>query len=244
MPTSATRERVSGEHRPWPAPQSACSMRMTWSELLFAHWPVDAAQVRRRLPRGLELDTFDGRAWLGVVPFQMSDVALRGWPALPGLSRFPELNVRTYVTRGAKPGVWFFSLDAASALAVAVAKKWFYLPYFRARMRCAAQGDVVDYASERTHRGAPPAQFRARYGPVSAARHAERGTLEHWLIERYCLYTATPSGRILRGEIDHAPWSLHDARAEIEFDTMARASEIEVPATAPLLHFADTQRVV
>jgi uncharacterized protein YqjF (DUF2071 family) len=219
-------------------------MRMTWSELLFAHWPVAAHVVARRLPRGLELDTFDGRAWLGVVPFRMSDVALRGLPALPGASQFPELNVRTYVTCGDKHGVWFFSLDAANALAVAAARRWFHLPYFRARMSCTAQGDSVEYASERTHRGAPPARFRARYKPISSARTAERGTLEHWLVERYCLYAAAPNGRILRGEIDHAPWSLHDAQAEIQVDTMARASGFELPAVAPLLHFAAAQQVV
>jgi uncharacterized protein YqjF (DUF2071 family) len=219
-------------------------MRMTWSELLFAHWPIAADAVAARLPRGLQLDTFEDRAWLGVVPFQMSDVALRRWPALPGLSRFPEINVRTYVTCGEKPGVWFFSLDAASSLAVAAARRWFHLPYFRARMSCVARGDVVEYASERSHRGAPAARFRARYGPVSPARHAAPGTLEHWLVERYCLYAAQPDGRVLRGEIDHAPWTLHDARAEIEVDTMAGAARLELPATAPLLHFADPQRVV
>jgi uncharacterized protein YqjF (DUF2071 family) len=219
-------------------------MRMTWSELLFAHWPIDAETIARALPAGLELDTFDGRAWLGVVPFRMSDVGLRRFPSLPGLAEFPELNVRTYVARDGKPGVWFFSLDAANALAVHAARGWFRLPYFHARMSCVRSGDAIEYSSERTHTGAPPAEFRARYAATSKPRTAASGTLEHWLVERYCLYAATPAGRILRGEIDHAPWTLRDARAEIERNTVARAAGFELPDEEPLLHFAEVQRVV
>ena len=126
-------------------------MFQRWHELLFAHWPVPAEPLRARLPAGLELDTFEGEAWLGVVPFRMSAVRLRGAPALPGVSAFPELNLRTYVRRGEQRGVWFFSLDAASALAVRAARLWFHLPYFEARMTCDGRADGVHYRSERTH---------------------------------------------------------------------------------------------
>jgi uncharacterized protein YqjF (DUF2071 family) len=213
-------------------------MAQTWHDLLFAHWPVDAATMRTHVPRELELDTFDGAAWLGVVPFRMSGLRLRGLPGLPGVRTFPELNLRTYVTRGDRPGVWFFSLDAASPIAVAVARAWFDLPYFRARMRSTARGDEVEYASERTHPGAAPAAFRGTYGPSGPVQLAHRGTLEHWLTERYCLYARSPGGSIRRGEIHHAPWPLQSARARIAQDTIAQAEGFPIPARAPHLLFA------
>ena len=206
---------------------------------------MDPGILAPTLPAGLALDTRDGAAWLGVVPFRMSGVRLRGLPALPGARAFPELNVRTYVVAGGRPGVWFHSLDAANPLAVAVARAWFHLPYVRAEMRCEAAGDGVVYASRRTHRGAPPASFRARYGPTSAPRRARPGSLEHWLTERYCLYAASPRG-LLRGEIHHAPWPLQDARAEITEQTVAAAAGVDLaaPCAPPVLHFARRLDVV
>ena len=121
-------------HRPWPLPTGPWIMSQSWHDLLFAHWPIDASHLRPLIPAALEIDKFQGEAWIGVVPFRMSGVRLRATPALPTLSAFPELNVRTYVTHGGKPGVWFFSLDAANAIAVSVARAWFHLPYFNARM--------------------------------------------------------------------------------------------------------------
>ena len=178
-------------------------MFQRWHELLFAHWPVPAEPLRARLPAGLELDTFEGEAWLGVVPFRMSAVRLRGAPALPGVSAFPELNLRTYVRRGEQRGVWFFSLDAASALAVRAARLWFHLPYFEARMTCDGRADGVHYRSERTHRGAPAAALVARYAPRAAVELARPGSLEHFLTARYCLFAATLRGALLRGDIHH-----------------------------------------
>ena len=212
-------------------------MAQSWHDLLFAHWPVEPSVVAALLPPGLTLDTHEGCAWIGVVPFRMSGIRLRGLPPVPGTSAFPELNVRTYVTDGTKPGVWFFSLDAANALAVTVARVWFHLPYFRARMRGDASGDDIDYSSVRTHGGAQPGEFRARYGPTGAVYAAASGTLEHWLTERYCLYAQSPRG-LLRGEIHHVPWPLQPAWAEIETNTIAAASGITLPDTEPLLHFA------
>jgi uncharacterized protein YqjF (DUF2071 family) len=174
----------------------------------------------------------------------MSGVRLRATPSLPGLSAFPELNVRTYVTQENRPGVWFFSLDAASRLAVAVARIWFHLPYFRARMSCAPHGEHVTYASIRKHVGAPPAELIGRYGPRGGAFCARAGTLEHWLTERYCLYTRDRRGELLRGEIHHRPWVLEPAESALERNTMAAGHGIDLPAGAPHLLFARHQSVI
>ena len=171
-------------------------MRMSWHDLLFAHAPVPVAALRAVVPAGLELDTFDGTAWLGVVPFRMTRVGPRVLPPLPGLHAFPELNVRTYVKGGGHAGVWFFSLDAANRAAVWTARRFFHLPYFRAEMSCRPDGDGIAYASERTHPDAPPAALRGRYRPVGDVYTTRRGDLDHWLTERYCLYAARPDGAV------------------------------------------------
>ena len=225
-------------HRPWPVPERRWIMSQRWHNLLFAHWPVEPASVRATLPEGLELDTFDGRAWIGLVPFRMSRVALRGVPRMPGAHRFPELNVRTYVRRGDRGGVWFYSLDAAHPLAVAVARTFFHLPYFRARMSLARSGPSIDYRSERTHRGAALAALRAAYRPTGPVQLAEPGSLDHWLTERYCLYTRGRRGRLLRGEIAHDPWPLQPAEAEFSVQTVTGAAGFGVEGSPHLAYAA------
>lgn len=195
-------------------------MRMKWHDLLFAHWRADPRRLRELLPHGLELDLFAGEAWIGVVPFRMSDVAPRMLPAIPGLSAFPELNVRTYVTRDEKPGVFFFSLDATNPIAVRAARMAFYLPYMDARISLRNDADTYHYASQRTHRREATAEFVGSYRPTSSCWLSEPGTLEHWLTARYCLYAADRRHRVYRGEIDHPPWSLQWATCEIELNTM------------------------
>ena len=219
-------------------------MAQTWHDLLFAHWPIPIAALRSQIPASLEIDTFDGAAWLAVVPFRMSGVRLRGTPPIPWLSSFPELNVRTYVKRDGKPGVWFFSLDAANAIAVTIARSWFHLPYFRAVMQIQERDDRYVYSSVRNHRGAPPAELSVKYRSIGPAQSPAPGTLEHFLAERYCLYTANASGRLIRGEIHHDPWPLQLAEAEFSENTMARAAGIDLPDAPPLLHFAARQEVV
>ena len=147
------------------APRQPWIMRMRWADLLFAHWPMDPAILRPLVAPDLDLDTFDGRAWLGIVPFRMEAVAPRGLPAVPRLSVFPELNVRTYVTHQGRPGVWFLSLDAASPLTVIGARRWFHLPYVHARMTALRDGDGVVYRSTRCDRSVRGATFEGRYGP-------------------------------------------------------------------------------
>jgi uncharacterized protein YqjF (DUF2071 family) len=196
-------------------------MAQRWHDVLFLHWAVRPDALRPLVPTGLELDTRDGTAYLGVVPFRMTGVRLRWTPPLPWLSAFSELNVRTYVAREGKPGVFFFSLDAANPVAVAVARLWYHLPYFRARMSCAPEAGGIRYASRRTHARAPAAEFRGGYAPAGPAAEAAPGSLEAWLTERYCLYAADRGGRIRRGEIHHDPWPLQPARADIEVNAMA-----------------------
>ena len=225
-------------HRPWPLPSGPWVMVQTWHDLLFAHWPIALAALRPVVPPQLPLETWEGECWVGVVPFWMSGVRSRGMPAIPGLSRFPELNVRTYVTHGGKPGVYFFSLDAGSPLAVVVARTTFFLPYYVARFAIANEGERVRYACDRTHAGAKRVELRVGYGPTGASFAARPGTLEDWLTARYCLYSASPRGKIYRGEIHHAPWPLQPAEAEFTRNTMASGQGIALPDTPPLLHFA------
>jgi uncharacterized protein YqjF (DUF2071 family) len=230
-------------HRPWPAPDRSWVMAQSWIDLLFAHWRVPATALRKAVPPQLELDTFDRAGWIGVTPFEVRNLRLRPTLPVPFLSAFPEINVRTYVTLGGKPGIFFFSLDAASTLAVAAARRSYRLPYFRASISIARVGGVVRYASERSAREyAPPAQFRASYQPVGAAYSAAAGTLEHWLTERYCLYTLDEQHRVLRAEIQHPPWPLQPAEAEITLNTMADETGLELSGE-PLLHYARRQDV-
>jgi uncharacterized protein YqjF (DUF2071 family) len=219
-------------------------MTQTWYSLLFAHWPVPAEALRALLHGDLELDTHGGEAWLGVVPFGMRQVRLRGLPPIPGTSSFLELNVRTYVRerrpRGeARPGVWFLSLDAESALAVAAARAWYHLPYFRAEMGLALEDGAARYRSRRVHAGAPPASFDARYRPVAPVEPAAPGTLDAFLTDRFCLYTTGRRGELLRGEIDHPRWPLRRAEAEFFDNQMARCHGIALPPARPLLHYAE-----
>lgn len=209
-------------------------MKQTWHDLLFAHWPLSTAVMRLLVPSQLTLDTFDGECWVGVVPFHMSGIRARGLPPLPGLSRFPELNVRTYVTHSGQPGVYFFSLDAANLPAVWTARACYHLPYFHAEMRSREVGGSIQYASRRRH---GRAEFRAQYRPTAEVRLREKRSLEHWLTERYCLYT-THRGQVLRGEIHHQPWPLQDAAAEFESNTVAAAAGIQLPASSPSLLFS------
>jgi uncharacterized protein YqjF (DUF2071 family) len=219
-------------------------MAQSWHDLLFAHWPVNAVQLRSQIPAALQIDTFEEQAWIGVVPFRMSGVRLWGTPALPWFSAFPELNVRTYVSFQGKPGVWFFSLDAANPIAVASARAWFHLPYFRARMSCENKNGMVNYFSERTHQRSPAAALAAAYCPIGPMFQAHPGTLEYFLTERYCLYAANSRGQIYRGDIHHWPWVLQLAEAEFTQNTMVAASRIDLPQQAPLLHFAHRQDMV
>ena len=211
--------------------------RQTWRDLLFAHWAVDPGALRPLVPEGLEVDTWGGEAWVGVIPFRIEGLRVRGFPDLPTATDFLELNVRTYVHRRGRPGVYFFSLDAASRLAVLGARRIFGLPYRHADMaqRAGADGWIRYRCRRRDGRAA----FDARYRPAGDVFRAVEGTLEHFLVERYRLFVPTRPGVLRRVEVAHLPWPLRPAEARIDVNTMAAAAGVSLPDSAPLLHFAD-----
>jgi uncharacterized protein YqjF (DUF2071 family) len=230
------------EHRPWPMPDARWIMTQTWHDLLFAHWPVDPANLAGKVPASCELEFFAGQAWLGIVSFNMTNVAPRIAPALPWISAFPEINVRTYVRVRGDPGVYFFSLDAANPVAVWIARTVFHLPYYVASIDVRRGGDgTVDYHSRRRRE---QAVFQACYGPDGAAAAPRPGSLEHFLTERYCLYTVDGADHLYRVDIHHPPWPLQSAAADIRVNTLAQAAGIRLPSVRPLLHFAKRQDVV
>jgi uncharacterized protein YqjF (DUF2071 family) len=190
----------------------------------------------------IPIDTFVGRAWIGVTPFLVTGFHIRLTPPLPVVSRFQELNVRTYATIDGKPGIYFFSLDARSRLAVEGARRLYRVPYFRADMRATLAGEPVEFQSQRIHRGAPPAAFKATYGPTGPPANARPGSFEHWCTERYCLYTLDARQRVLRGDIHHPPWPLQPAAATITENTMGEQVGVDLEGD-PLLHYAERQDV-
>jgi uncharacterized protein YqjF (DUF2071 family) len=226
-------------HRPWPLPAGGWSLGQTWESLLFAHWRVPVSAVRALVPPALDVDIYEEDAWLGITPFLLRGLRVRGTLPLPVASTFPELNVRTYVSVDGKPGIFFLSLDAANGLAVAGARRLYKLPYFRARMSMRQRGTRVQFESVRSEPGAHRRAFEAGYRPVGPTFEARPGTLEYFLTERYCLYTVE-GRRLYRAEIHHPPWQLAPADAFIEENTMVPAP-LELPAAEPLLHYAPRQ---
>ncbi|MGN6256520.1 MAG: YqjF family protein [Solirubrobacterales bacterium] len=230
-------------HRPWQLPRRPWFMGQSWLDLLFAHWPVPEEALREVVPPQLPVDTYEGTAWLGVTPFCVRGLRLRGTVPAPGISTFPELNVRTYVSVEGKPGIYFLSLDADSSAAVWAARRSYRLPYFRSRIRIDRDEEGISYDLLRTSHDGPPAYFVAKYGAEGDELPIREGSLERWLTERYCLYTLDDEGRIQRGDIHHPPWPLRRGWAEIETNTMAMPFGIELEGE-PLLHFSPRQDVV
>jgi uncharacterized protein len=222
-------------HRPWPPPREPWVMAQGWKNMLFAHWPVRPAALRRFVPRGVTLHTYEGTAWLGITAFVVADARIRGVPAVPGLSTFAEVNVRTYVIADDKPGVLFLSLDAASVAAVLGARAWFRLPYFMAAGQAERRAGWVHFTSRRDHPGVPAARFSARYRASDTRRLPGGAALTRWLVERYCLYCGA-DGALLRAEIHHEPWPIEPAEAVIEDNTLADAVGVSVEDREALLH--------
>ena len=225
-------------HRPWPLPRRGWVMGQTWEDLLFAHWRVPVDEVRKHVPHQLEVEEFDGSAWLGIAPFRLTGLRARGTVPLPYVSSFLELNVRTCVRAGDMPGIWFFSLDASSRLAVEAARRTYRLPYFHARMSASRSGEWISYDCARLSEAGRV--FSGRYRPNGPVVEASPDSLEWFLMERYCLYTLDPRGTLARAEIHHDLWPLQPAEAEIE---LASISPLELRGD-PHLHFSRRQDVV
>ncbi len=230
-------------HRPWPLPQGPWVMTQMWKDLLFLHYPVAPDRLRPLVPDVLTLDTYGYRAWVSITPFHLAHLRPPGVPALPWVSSFPELNVRTYVTYGGKSGVYFFSLDAANLSAVWGARMFYRLPYWHAAMMALGlETEEIRYHSKRIH-GPKPAEFRATFGPAGSARRAVPGSLEEFLAERYCLY-AYSGKRLYRTQIHHLPWALQPAYAEVEQNTMTRAAHLPVEDSPEIVQFSRKLRVL
>ena len=231
-------------HRPWPLPTAPWIMTQRWNDLLFLHYPMKPEAVRAKVPDVLTLDTYQQRAWISVAPFWINHLRPPGVPSLPWFSSFNEINVRTYVSYEGKPGVYFFSLDASHLSAVWGARVFYRLPYWQASMKVSGKGSAkIEYASKREH-GPRPADLKISYGPSSAEGfHSHTGSLEHFLAERYCLYTVTRK-RLYRGDIHHLPWQLQPAEFEIQQNTMAQSTGLELPAQPELVHFSRELKVL
>jgi hypothetical protein len=218
-------------------------MTQRWNDLLFAHWPVPASSIAAILPEGLEPDIFQGSAWLGVVPFWLDRIKVRGLPNLPGMRSFPDLNVRTYVrdANTGTPGMYFFSLDATNLLAVALAHTFFHLPYHWAEMRLDQRTEREFSFSSRRRFTSEPVMFKARYrglGPTRKLAEASNGTLEYFLMERSSLFTCNRQGQAVRSSLHHVPWPLEDAEADIERNDLASSIGITLPDIQPVLHYS------
>jgi uncharacterized protein len=224
-------DRLSVRARPpsWPI------MHQSWGGLLFMHWPVPARSLRPLIPDPLAIDTFEGVAWVGITPFTTWGLRPVLLPAVPFLSESHEINVRTYVHLNGTPGVWFFSLDANNPLAIWGARLAFHLPYFAARMSIERQDSTIHFTSRRTHRHAASAEFEASWTVGDRLAQPEPGSLDFFLIERYCLYAAR-KGKLYRARIFHRPWPLHAARLLSCRSTMIEAQRLHSPKAEPLLH--------
>jgi len=231
-------------HRPWPAPMGPWIMTQRWNDLLFLHYALAPEAVRAVVPEVLTLDTYQHRAWVSVVPFWINHLRPPGVPSVPWFSRFGEVNVRTYVSYGGKPGVYFFSLDAGNLSAVWGARVFYRLPYWQASIKVKGRGTAtIDYHSKRQH-GPKPAELKCSYGPAEAGQQtAHPGSLEHFLSERYCLY-AFNRRRLYRGEIHHLPWPLQSARWEVRANTMAQTAGLQLPARPDLANFVRELKVL
>ena len=228
---------IHTDHRPWPMPRGPWTWRQSWRDLLFAHWPVPTSALQHLVPSPLKIQEFDGTSWVGVVPFRMVGVTRRPLPDIPGLSAFPELNLRLYVEHDGKPGVWFLSLDATNPFAVWAARTFFHLPYYRADISVTPDGQSISYSCARMTPGVP-VRFEARYEPTSEIYASQPGSLDHFLTERYCLYAQNGDGNILRAEVHHPPWPLQRARAEITLNEIHVPHGFELVGPPTILHFA------
>jgi uncharacterized protein YqjF (DUF2071 family) len=237
-------------------------MHQNWGKLLFMHWPINAELLRPLIPSQLSIDTFDGSAWIGEIPFTMWGIRASFLPPIPGASAFHELNVRTYVHLNGVPGVWFFSLDAANSLAVWGARNFYHLPYFNADMSLTQRGNTIEYSSRRKDsltygeffnsektgfpellspdrfRGLRPAELNTSWTIGESLPQSSPGSIEFFLTERYCLYSYYHS-QLYRSRIFHEPWPLRSATLNSRQSIMIQSLGIAESQEEPLLHYAE-----
>jgi uncharacterized protein len=228
-------------HRKWALPHLPWTMKQTWNDLMFVHYPVKLEVLQKLVPEVLPLDTFNGVGWVGIVPFQMTGVRLRGLPPIPGTAQFPQVNVRTYVTLAGKPGVFFLSLDAANWLSAKAAKTFYHIPYNYADVWLKQNGTFMDFESRR--RNADSVKLVCSYRPNSEPYQAVKGSFDEWMAERYCFYTVNKKGEPLRCDILHQPWVLQQAEAVFSQNTMLSEQGIQVENDQPFLHFSKKMEV-
>ncbi|MCM3708658.1 MULTISPECIES: YqjF family protein [Cytobacillus] len=224
-------------HRPFSLPDRPWVMKQIWNDVLFAHWPVPAEIMKKHIPPQLTLDKFNGKAWIGIVPFWISSMRVRGLPPLPMMKSMNELNVRTYAEYGGRKGVYFFSLDADNLIAVTGARLLYFLPYVNAEMQMHRSAGIINYESRRKNDNKELGQFKAQYKPESRPLNSEKGSLDEWLTERYCLWV-TKGDHVFRGDIHHTKWQLHNVSCSIYENTMAAFLPGEHLMEEPILHYS------
>src|SRR5690606_24836920 len=235
MPTDHTNDLWDASHRPWPLPKLPWGMQQSWNHALFIHYPIQLNTLRKLVPDTLALDSYDGWGWIGLVAFDMDNVKFRGLPAAPS---FPELNVRTYVTINDKPGVYFFSLDATNLPMGVFARKLCHLPYAHASMERQQSESEHTHHFSSARKSDPSILLDCSYRAISEPYLAEAGSFDEWLTERYCFYTTSRTGKIVRCDILHRPWPLQHAEAEIRDNTMLSGQGIHVESVPPILHYS------
>ncbi|MGG1661069.1 YqjF family protein [Brevibacillus sp. NRS-1366] len=214
-------------------------MTQTWEHLLFIHWAVSPEALRGLIPNELEIDTYDGKAWIGILPFLLSGVRIRRMPTVPYTSAFPEINVRTYVKTKQKSGIYFLSLDASNPLITSIAKRWYRLPYFLADMQFATTMNRIEFESRRLRGNGQSVVFSGSYEPIGLPIHVKKGTLEHWLTERYTLFCQCGrSNQIFYADVYHEPWVLQQTKAQIRENTMTQRLSIPLGEQPDLSFYA------
>lgn len=232
------KEFLETDQRPYPIPERQWIMTQVWRDLLFLHWPVPTDQLRPYIPAPLELDEYKGSAWISIIPMKITNVRIRGLPLIPFMNSYLELNVRTYVTCQGKPGIYFFSLDANHPLAVLGAKLSTGLPYKQARMSYEKKGRTIRFYSRRlsNHAG-----LDVEYRPDTLLYEAARGTLDFWLLERYCLYTFR-GGHLYRGDIHHDQWKITKAEVQLRHSTMDPFLHLDLYGDL-IIHYSSRRRL-
>lgn len=227
------------DRRPWPVPDGPHLMELTWNNILLLHRPIEKGRLVDLIPQGLELQTYDGAAWISIVALHMTGVHMKGMPSVPFASEFLQLNVRTYVQAGYKPGIFIFSSDVSNPLVMVAEKQLFHVPSHFAEMTHQSDAGLNLFSSKRYESGGSSAEFSVSYGPVSPVYAAEKGSLDQWLVERYCQYAVGPQGKLYRSEIHHFPWPLQRADALTGENNLALPNGSEFPKKGvTLCHFA------